>query len=57
MRNTLFYGDNLEILRKHVPDACVDLVYLDPPFNTNRDDNVLFKEQTGEGTGRLEIAP
>ncbi len=47
MRNTLFYGDNLEVLRQHVGDATVDLVYLDPPFNSNRDYNVLFKEQSG----------
>ncbi len=45
--NTLFYGDNLDVLRKHVADASVDLVYLDPPFNSNRDYNVLFKEQSG----------
>lgn len=45
--NTLYYGDNIEILRKHVPDAAVDLVYLDPPFNSNRDYNVLFREQSG----------
>ena len=48
MQNTLFYGDNLEVLRKHVSDASVDLVYLDPPFNSNRDYNVLFKEQSGD---------
>jgi len=48
MRNTLFHGDNLPILRKHVPDESVDLVYLDPPFNSNRGYNLLFKEQTGE---------
>ncbi len=47
MRNTLFYGDNLEVLRDHVGDGTVDLVYLDPPFNSNRDYNVLFKEQSG----------
>lgn len=46
-RNTLFYGDNLEVLQQHVGDATVDLVYLDPPFNSNRDYNVLFKEQSG----------
>lgn len=48
--NTLFYGDNLEILRnhRHFPDECVDLVYLDPPFNSNADYNILFHEQTGE---------
>ncbi len=47
MTNTLFYGDNLAILGGHVGDATVDLVYLDPPFNSNRDHNVLFKEQSG----------
>ncbi len=46
--NTLFYGDNLPILRKHFPDQSVDLIYLDPPFNSNRDYNVLFREASGE---------
>ncbi len=46
--NTLYYGDNLEILRRYLPDECVDLIYLDPPFNSNRDYNLLFKEQSGE---------
>ena len=45
--NTLFYGDNLDILREYIPDASVDLVYLDPPFNSNRSYNVLFKDETG----------
>lgn len=40
--NTLYYGDNLDVLRKHIPDASVDLVYLDPPFNSNRNYNVIF---------------
>ena len=48
MTNTLYYGDNLEILRQHVPDESVDLVYLDPPFNSNASYNVLFKERSGE---------
>ena len=48
MTNTLYYGDNLDILRQHVPDESVDLIYLDPPFNSNASYNVLFKEQTGE---------
>ncbi|MEX0776397.1 MAG: DNA methyltransferase [Phycisphaeraceae bacterium] len=43
--NTLFYGDNLDVLRRHVADASVDLVYLDPPFNSNADYNVLFAER------------
>jgi len=40
--NVLFYGDNLDVLRRHVKDESVDLVYLDPPFNSNADYNVLF---------------
>lgn len=46
-RNTLWFGDNLEILRRHVRDESVDLIYLDPPFNSNRNYNVLFKERSG----------
>ena len=50
MPNTLYYGDNLDILRQYVPDESVDLIYLDPPFNSNASYNVLFKEQSGEGS-------
>jgi len=46
--NTLYYGDNLEVMRKYLPDECIDLVYLDPPFNSNRDYNLLFREPSGE---------
>jgi len=46
--NTLYYGDNLDILRRYVADESVDLVYLDPPFNSNANYNVLFKEHSGE---------
>lgn len=46
--NVLYYGDNLEILRKYIPDESIDLIYLDPPFNSKATYNVLFKEQTGE---------
>ncbi len=46
--NTLFYGDNLPILRDYIPDASVDLIYLDPPFNSSRTYNVLFKDESGE---------
>ena len=45
--NTLYYGDNLDVLRRHVADESVDLVYLDPPFNSNADYNVLFAQQDG----------
>ena len=47
-RNTLYYGDNLPILRAHIADESVDLVYLDPPFNSNRSYNVLFREESGK---------
>ena len=42
--NLLYYGDNLDVLRRHVADESVDLVYLDPPFNSNASYNVLFAE-------------
>jgi site-specific DNA-methyltransferase (adenine-specific) len=45
--NTLFYGDNLPILRDYLQDESVDLIYLDPPFNSQRTYNVLFKETSG----------
>lgn len=45
--NLLYYGDNLSVLRDHIPDESVDLVYLDPPFNSNQDFNILFREQDG----------
>ena len=44
--NVRYYGDNLDILRRYLPDAAVDLVYLDPPFNSNRDDNVIFRDES-----------
>ena len=46
---TLFCSDNLPILRDYVTDASVDLVYLDPPFNSNRTYNVLFRQESGAG--------
>jgi site-specific DNA-methyltransferase (adenine-specific) len=46
-KNGLYYGDNLEILGLHVPNEAVDLIYLDPPFNSNRIYNVLFQEGGG----------
>ncbi len=42
--NTLYYGDNLEVMRNSMADESVDLIYLDPPFNSARDYNVLFKQ-------------
>ncbi len=45
--NKLFYGDNLDVLRRYVRDESVDLIYLDPPFNSRQDYNVLFAEKDG----------
>jgi DNA modification methylase len=45
--NLLYYGDNLDVLRRHLDDESVDLVYLDPPFNSNASYNVLFAERGG----------
>ncbi len=47
MENVLYYGDNLDVLGRYVKDESVDLIYLDPPFNSNQNYNVLFKEQDG----------
>jgi site-specific DNA-methyltransferase (adenine-specific) len=46
-KNKLYYGDNLQVLREYIPDASVDLIYLDPPFNSRQDYNVLFAEKDG----------
>ncbi|NQT35162.1 site-specific DNA-methyltransferase [bacterium] len=45
--NILYYGDNLDILCEHIPDESIDLIYLDPPFNSKRSYNVLFRESSG----------
>ena len=47
-KNALYFGDNLDILREYIPDESVDLIYLDPPFNSNATYNVLFREKSGE---------
>ena len=46
--NRLYFGDNLPILRENIADESVDLIYLDPPFNSNATYNVLFRERSGE---------
>ena len=46
--DALFYGDNLDVLRNHIEDESVDLIYLDPPFNSNANYNVLFKSPDGK---------
>src|SRR3984893_72321 len=48
MVNTLYYGDNLSVLRESIATESVDLIYLDPPFNSNASYNVLFKAPSGE---------
>jgi DNA modification methylase len=54
-RNQLFYGDNLQILRDYVADESVDLVYLDPPFNSDQNFNVIFKERGGEKSASQQL--
>lgn len=49
MTNKLYYGDNLDVLRTHIADESVDLIYLDPPFNSNAGYNVLFRDHGGAG--------
>lgn len=45
--NVLYYGDNLDILRKYIANESVDLIYIDPPFNSNQAYNVIFSELNG----------
>ena len=52
----LYYGDNLDILRRYLPDAAVDLVYLDPPFNSNREYNRIFRDESGNATDAQLLA-
>src|SRR5438876_8668302 len=46
--NALYFGDNLEVMRGHIKDESVDLVYLDPPFNSKKDYNLIFSDAEGE---------
>ncbi len=54
--NVLYYGDNLDILRRYIGNESVDLVYLDPPFNSKRDYNVIFKNEAGNNTDAQLLA-
>jgi DNA modification methylase len=54
--NTLYYGDNLDVLRRYLQDETVDLIYLDPPFNSNATYNVLFAEQDGTRAAAQALA-
>ena len=49
--NKLYYGDNLDIMRDHIPDESIDLIYLDPPFNSKASYNILFQEKNGTESG------
>jgi 16S rRNA G966 N2-methylase RsmD len=51
--NLLYYGDNLDVLRQHMKDESVDLVYLDPPFNSNASYNVLFAEHGAKSASQI----
>jgi DNA modification methylase len=52
--NLLYYGDNLDVLGHHVKDETVDLVYLDPPFKSNQDYNVLFAEHGTKAAAQIK---
>ncbi|HYX29250.1 MAG TPA: hypothetical protein VE863_11845 [Pyrinomonadaceae bacterium] len=52
--NTLYFGDNLNILREHIGDDTVDLIYLDPPFNSKANYNVLFRSPKGHESNCIE---
>jgi DNA modification methylase len=54
--NVLYYGDNLDILRRYIDAESVDLIYLDPPFNSNRDYNVIFKDESGRKSDAQLVA-
>jgi len=49
--NHLYYGDNLAVLRESIADASVDLIYLDPPFNSNASYNVIYRDESGRSSG------
>ena len=54
--NALYYGDNLDILQRYVDSESVDLIYLDPPFNSNRDYNVIFRDESGRRSDAQMLA-
>jgi len=50
---TLYFGDNLQVIEERFPDNVFDLIYLDPPFNSNRNYNVLFKEGQVDASAQI----
>ena len=55
MANKLYYGDNLDVLREHIKDDSVDLIYLDPPFNSNATYNVLYRSPVTGDQSQAQI--
>ncbi len=55
-RNKLYFGDNLALLRQFVASKSIDLIYLDPRFNSKVDDNLLFKTTAGESSAAQATA-
>ena len=54
--NVLYYGDTLDLLRRYLPNRAVDLVDLDAPFNSNRDYNVIVRDESGNATDAQLLA-
>jgi len=54
--NCLYYGDNLSILRAYIPDESIDLIYLDPPFNSQREWNLIFQDESGNNSDAQLLA-
>lgn len=52
--NRLYYGDNLPVLREHIATESVDLIYLDPPFNSNRSYSVIFGRETDDANAQIQ---
>jgi len=52
--NLLYYGDNLDVLRRHIKDETVDLIYLDPPFKSDQNYNILFAERNGSKAAQIK---
>ena len=53
-QNKLFYGDNLEVLRKYIKDETIDLCYIDPPFNSKRNYNQIYNNIGGEDRAQAQ---
>jgi DNA modification methylase len=55
--NHLYYGDNLDIMRRYIGKESVDLLYLDPPFNSSRNYNVIFERKSDPSAARQGMPP